>query len=156
METHVPNSASTKQFIHYGQLVQSDRFQNYDYGLKLNFRIYGQRTPREYRLGNTRVPVAIFYADNDKLVAAEDVQRLPNKLSNVIEINRVNDATFNHFDFPWAKDAKELVYNRIVELLKSTNVNVINQRNYDQHRLPGKTFIPRRNQQHSSIEGNTL
>lgn len=122
-ETHAPAGASLKQFFHYGQLIRSHRFCQYDYGLHGNLRAYGRRTPPNYNLKNCTAPVALIYADSDTLAAAEDVKRLPSILTNVVEIRRVNDDTFNHIDFIWATDAKELVYDYIIDWMKSMEKN---------------------------------
>lgn len=108
-----------KQLFHYGQLIQSHRFRHYDYGLNRNLRIYKHAVPPDYNLNSCTAKVAIFYSDQDTTVAAEDIRRLPSELPNVVEIHRVNDDTFNHIDFVWASDAKELVYDYITDWMKS-------------------------------------
>lgn len=108
-----------KQLYHYGQLIRSHRFCQYDYGLHRNLHVYGRRKPPNYNLKNCTVPIGILYADRDTLAAAEDVVRLPYELPNVIEIRRVDDDTFNHIDFIWAADAKELVYDYVIDWMKS-------------------------------------
>lgn len=104
--------------MHYGQLIRSHRFCQYDHGKDRNLQIYGRPTPPEYNLKNCTAKVALVYADADTLAAAEDVKRLPKKLPNVIKLNRVNDDTFNHVDFIWARDAKELVYDSIIDWMR--------------------------------------
>lgn len=125
LETHAPAGASMKQLFHYGQLIRSHRFCQYDYGQYRNQRIYGRRSPPSYNLKNCTTPVAIIYADMDTLAAADDVKLLPNELTNVIEIRRVDDDTFNHIDFIWASDAKELVYDYIIDWMKSMEMSDI-------------------------------
>lgn len=119
LTSHVPAGASMKQIYHYGQLIRSHRFCQYDYGLYRNLYIYGRQTPPSYNLKNCTVPIGIMYADRDTLAAAEDVVRLPYELPNVIQIRRVDDDTFNHIDFIWAVDAKELVYDYVIDWMKS-------------------------------------
>lgn len=62
--------------------------------------------------------MAIIYSDHDTLVAARDVGRLTNELPNVMDTHRVDDDTFNHLDFILAMDAKELVYDYIIDWMK--------------------------------------
>lgn len=114
-----------KQLFHYGQLIRSHRFCQFDYGLHRNLHIYNRPTPPDYNLKNCTAAVAIVYAEQDTTVAAEDIRRLPNELPNVVEIRRVDDDTFNHIDFIWASDAKELVYDYIIDTMKS----IENQKN---------------------------
>lgn len=106
------------QLIHFGQLVGNPRFRQYDYGVKRNLHIYNRSTPPEYNLKNCTARVAIFYADKDTLTAPQDVRRLPNELPNLIKLKRVEDDTFNHIDFVWAMDAKELVYDYVLDWIK--------------------------------------
>lgn len=118
IDAHAPAGASMKQLIHFGQLIGIPKFQQYDYGIKDNFFIYGRSTPPAYDLKKCTVPVAIIYSEKDTLAFPRDILHLSHDLPNVIEMKRVEDPTFNHIDFVWAKDAKELVYNHIIDLLK--------------------------------------
>lgn len=119
MDGHAPAGASTKQLFHYGQLVRSHRFCQFDYGAEANLHIYNRTTPPDYKLENCLAPVAIIYADQDNLAAAEDVRHLPEKLPNVVQMHRVDNDTFNHIDFIWATDAKELVYDYVLDWMKT-------------------------------------
>ena len=106
------------QLIHFCQLVRSPRFRQFDYGVKRNLFIYNRTTPPEYNLKNCTARVAIIYSDKDTLVSARDIRRLPNELPNLMTMKIVDDNTFNHIDFVWAMDAKELVYDYVLEWLK--------------------------------------
>jgi len=115
---HVPAGCSSKQLFHYGQLVNSGRFRNFDYGFLGNMRHYKQRSPPEYNLKNVKVPVALYYSPNDWLSVVQDVQILKSELPNVIKDYAITGKLFNHMDLLWGVDAPALVYN---ELLKSMN-----------------------------------
>lgn len=119
LETHLPAGASMKQVYHYGQLIRSHRFCQFDYGSNGNLNVYGRSTPPSYNLRNCTTTVGIIYADADTLAASVDVIRLPRELPNVIGIHRVNDGTFNHVDFIWASDAKELVYDYLIDWMRT-------------------------------------
>lgn len=106
------------QLIHFGQLIRSPRFHQYDYGVKGNLFIYNRTTPPEYSLKNCTARVAIIYSDHDTLTFARDVLRLPHELPNLMAIKRVEDDTFNHIDFVWANDAKELVYDYVIDWMR--------------------------------------
>lgn len=118
LNNHIPSGASVKSLLHYGQLMGISRFRQFDYGAENNMKIYNRSTPPDYSLKNCTVPVAIIYSDHDTLVSERDVRRLPNELPNVMIIRRVDDDTFNHLDFILASDAKELVYDSIVDWMK--------------------------------------
>lgn len=123
LETHYLAGSSKKQLIHFAQLIQNHRFSQYNYGSRGNMKLYGQRTPPDYNLKSCKVPVILIYADGDTLVDARDVKHLHNKLPNKLKAYRVNDTTFDHADFVWANDVKELVYDFIVATLKSFELN---------------------------------
>ncbi|XP_029170659.1 lipase 3-like isoform X2 [Nylanderia fulva] len=115
---HFPAGAAMKQIVHYGQSIISGNFRKYDYGAKANLKLYGSTQPPKYNLERVKVPVAIFYSDNDLLTHYTDVQKLINRLPNVIEVKKVPYEKFNHIDFLWGRDARTLLYNRIVIMLK--------------------------------------
>lgn len=100
-------------------MVRNPRFCQYDYGVQRNLIIYKRSTPPEYNLKNCTAPVAIIYAEKDTLTSARDVRRLLHELPNLMAIRRVNDNTFNHLDFVLATDVKELVYDYVLDWLKT-------------------------------------
>uniref|UniRef100_A0A8D8Z601 Lipase n=1 Tax=Cacopsylla melanoneura TaxID=428564 RepID=A0A8D8Z601_9HEMI len=119
---HTPAGASSKQLTHYSQLMKLDRtFQQYDLGWLGNWRKYGQLRPPSYQLNNVKVPVALFYSNNDWLAPGEDVDVLSRKLPNVIGKFRVPLKRFNHLDFMWAIDVKTLLYDDVVKVLRKYN-----------------------------------
>lgn len=119
LTSHTPAGASLKQLYHFGQLIKSDRFCQYDYGKDQNLEVYKQEAPPDYNLKSCNTKIAIIYSEADVIVPAEDVVRLSNLLPNLVDVHRVTDNTYGHMDFMWAKDAKELVYNHIFDWLKA-------------------------------------
>ncbi|KAJ2951726.1 hypothetical protein O0L34_g13890 [Tuta absoluta] len=116
---HYPSSFSTKQVIHYGQLVKSAKFRQYDYGRDQNMARYGSEFPPDYALEKVSTPVALFYSNaNDLASVYEDVLILKSKLPNVVEDYVIPYASWAHSDFMWAKDVKVLLYDRVFELLQ--------------------------------------
>ncbi|CAG9562617.1 unnamed protein product [Danaus chrysippus] len=107
------SSAGLRQFFHYGQLYSSGRFCRYDYGLIENLLKYKSVTPPEYDLTKVTVPIQLFYSDNDWLSNVTDVKILYSKLPNVAATYRLNK--FNHLDYLYAKVARDLVYNKIIQ-----------------------------------------
>ncbi|XP_014204014.1 lipase 3 [Copidosoma floridanum] len=80
----------------------------------INMRKYGQKTPPVYDLSKVTAPVSIWYAKNDDIVNYKDVEYLKTKLPNVVSFSEVHNENFNHFDFLWARDVKELVYDYLI------------------------------------------
>lgn len=63
-----PASFSLKQFLHYGQLVRSGLFAQFDYKRSgNNIKIYNQTTPPLYNLANIQIKIQMFYGTNDLL-----------------------------------------------------------------------------------------
>ncbi|XP_039759325.1 lipase 3-like [Pararge aegeria] len=115
--SHVPAGSSVKQLAHYGQGVVSGEFRQFDFGAKGNLERYGSLIPPKYAMDRVRVPVSLFYSDEDWLAHPDDVDRLYNELFNAVDIHRVPYDQFNHLDFIFAKEFKRLIYKRLRKLL---------------------------------------
>lgn len=105
------------QFSHYGQAILNGNFAKYDYGLLQNYKIYGQKTPPDYKIENLNIPVALHYGNNDILTPPIDVLRLKDHLPNIIGFFKVPQKTFNHYDFMFGNKARKLVYSKIKNIL---------------------------------------
>uniref|UniRef100_A0A182N1Q1 Lipase n=1 Tax=Anopheles dirus TaxID=7168 RepID=A0A182N1Q1_9DIPT len=112
---HMPAGCSLKQVAHFGQEVTSGHFRPYDFGAKENRRRYGgSEAPPDYDLAKVSVPVAIFYGLADQLTHPIDVRQLADRLPNLVALNQLPNATFNHMDFLLAGDAKDALYDTII------------------------------------------
>lgn len=114
---HVPAGASTKQFLHYAQLFNSNKFRQFDYGRKKNKEIYGTPEPPDYDLSKITIPTFLYKSQNDKFSAVEDVEYLaqlinPEAMEEQIPI--LFDK-FNHLDYIVAKDVVSLVYKTLLD-----------------------------------------
>ncbi|XP_042909902.1 gastric triacylglycerol lipase-like [Parasteatoda tepidariorum] len=120
---HYPNGASTKNFLHYFQMAVSQKFRKYDHKRE-NRKHYKQDTPPEYDVSKIKTPTAIFWGMNDALLDPEDISILEKKLkSSLIYSYCIPWKDFNHIDFLIAKDARELVYDHILNLLRNINAD---------------------------------
>ncbi|KAL6264531.1 hypothetical protein P5V15_004638 [Pogonomyrmex californicus] len=117
--SHDPAGASTKTLVHYGQEVTSGKFRRYDYGPETNLVIYNATEPPDYDLTKIKVPIALFYSDNDWLSNRLDVKKLNSLLPYVLDLYRVPFSKFNHLDFIWGKDAPKIVYRRLLKIMKT-------------------------------------
>ncbi|KAJ2951737.1 hypothetical protein O0L34_g13902 [Tuta absoluta] len=116
---HYPSTFSTKQLIHYGQLIKSATFRQYDHGRAQNMAIYGSELPPDYPVGKISAPVALFYTKkNDWSSIYEDVLIIKEKLPNLADFYEVPHPSWAHMDYLWAKDVKKLAYDRLLELFK--------------------------------------
>ncbi|XP_030383308.1 lipase 3-like isoform X2 [Scaptodrosophila lebanonensis] len=115
---HDPAGASTKQMQHFGQLKRSGAFRQFDYGWLRNQWRYDSITPPAYKLENVKAKVALYYSKNDWLAAPADVETLYRKLPNVVSKYLVDYSRFNHLDFIWAVDARELLWERVFHAMR--------------------------------------
>ncbi|KYN02783.1 Lipase 3 [Cyphomyrmex costatus] len=115
---HSPAGSSVKQFIHFSQLITTGSFRKFDYGTKINLTLYGSTQPPKYTLERVKVPVVIFYSENDFINHRTNVQKLAENLPNVIQTEKIAYEKFNHIDYLWGRDARTILYNNIVTVMK--------------------------------------
>lgn len=115
---HLPNGGSLRQFVRYGQVSKSGKFQKYDYGRQGNMIKYKTATAPVYNLKDIKTPVVIITGRNDKLIDFEDVKWLADELTNVIEFTVVEDPLWNHFDMMYSKNIKTKIFPKINAHLK--------------------------------------
>ncbi|XP_078044145.1 lipase 3 [Augochlora pura] len=115
---HFPAGASAKQIIHYGQSILSGSFRKFDYGATENLKIYGSTQPPKYDVERLKIPVVIFYSENDFLTDPADIKKLVDRLPNVLETRKIEYSKFNHIDYLWGRDAKTYLYNTVLKVLK--------------------------------------
>ncbi|KAH8405140.1 hypothetical protein KR222_004568, partial [Zaprionus bogoriensis] len=110
-----PAGISRGQLLHFGQLINSGKFQQFDFhSQRLNLQHYGQPSPPVYALQHVRLNMQLFYGDRDALASREDVLRLVQDLSNSrVKLYQVRG--YNHIDFLYAESAPQLIYEKIIE-----------------------------------------
>ncbi|KAJ8675723.1 hypothetical protein QAD02_011509 [Eretmocerus hayati] len=99
--------------------IAYDSFQNYDYGVRINWKVYRTPKPPTYDLSKVQVPIAVFWSRNDWLVGGQDVKRFYSEIPIKIGIHEVEHKKFNHFDFLWAVNATNLVYTKVLDIMDS-------------------------------------
>ncbi|XP_050454054.1 lipase 3-like isoform X3 [Cataglyphis hispanica] len=121
--SHFPAGGSFDTLVQYVQGFQSNKFRQYDYGSARNLLIYNSVEPADYNLANIMIPIALFYGPGDTLDNIMGVKKLYRMLPNVVDVYEVPWRNFNHVDFIWAKDARKLVYERVLRIMRSENSN---------------------------------
>lgn len=114
---HFPSGSSLRQFAHYGQISDAQRFQLWDFGSLRNILLYGTSSPPIYDLTKVTVDIVLIYSDGDVLVGEQDVLNASKDLPRARKI-KVAVPEFNHYDFCWSDSAKRLVYDYILDNLK--------------------------------------
>lgn len=114
---HIPAGSSSNQLIHFGQLVRSGRFCQYDFGLLGNLIRYKSYLPPSYNVTKITAPIYLFYSDGDLLSDPKDVIKLGKQLSNVKEYVKVNDPLWAHHDYAIGINAKTKVYDKILKFM---------------------------------------
>lgn len=114
-----PAGCSGNQLIHYLQEYESGYFREWDYGL-MNKVHYNSSSPPNYLVKNIKVPTYFYYSDNDFLSNPKDVLKLVKEMPQefVAKLYNVKDPKFTHLDFLWGLNAKEMVYDFILDHLK--------------------------------------
>ncbi|KAB0799644.1 hypothetical protein PPYR_07524 [Photinus pyralis] len=115
---HTPAGAATKQLLHFAQEVNSGHFRKYDYGFFRNIAKYGSISPPKYKLKKVTAPVYLHYSRNDWISNEKDVIKLSRELGNVKGKFLILDDRFNHVDFVYGIDAYQLLYLRVLGLMK--------------------------------------
>lgn len=119
---HAPAGCSTRQLLHFGQLMQVKRFQKYDYGKSENLIRYKSSTPPEYNLKNVKAKMILYYVENDTMILGMNVERLIKRLPNVVASHLIKHKPFGHMDYLWGKDIRELAYDNIIKDMKNAEM----------------------------------
>ncbi|XP_063697754.1 lipase 1-like [Culicoides brevitarsis] len=115
---YIFNNAGWKQFDHYKQLFDAGRFQMYDYGPKINYRIYGSSQPLEYDLSEVYFPISLMYGTLDTLTPAADIKSLIPEIRN---LKGVIGLPWNHMDLVHSKNADKWLHRPIIDSLNDNN-----------------------------------
>ncbi|XP_015785814.1 gastric triacylglycerol lipase isoform X2 [Tetranychus urticae] len=110
---------SNWDLLHFAQNIVNRGFYKFDHGTVGNLWRYYSVYPPKYDLSAIKSKsIHLFTSLNDALASPEDVKTLRKAMKvNTFEYS-VPEASFNHMDFIWAKDVYELLYKRVLEVMK--------------------------------------
>lgn len=114
---HTPAGTSTRNIIHWAQLLRYKKLQMYDYGSKGNIEHYNSTTPPQYDISKLNIPTALIAGGNDFLADPRDVAWMEGQLDPKIIVMNIFYDDYNHMDFVWGMDAYERVYNFVLDLV---------------------------------------
>ncbi|KAE8750202.1 hypothetical protein FOCC_FOCC003010 [Frankliniella occidentalis] len=125
---YLPSGTTIRIMEHYYEVARTGKFRPLGYGT-------GDPNPGpEYNISAITAPVALYYSENDYFVHPPDVDRLAAELPNLFHKFKVPDASFNHFDFLLARNAKHLLYTEVLAVMRLKEVE-----GDDNHLRPLKT-----------------
>ncbi|VDM62291.1 unnamed protein product [Angiostrongylus costaricensis] len=93
---HNPAGTSSRNMLHFAQMVHTKRMASFDRGSEGNIRWYGQSVPTEYDLTRIHCDSYLFYSDYDWLASAADVEQF---LLPALPKTSVKFARFQIFQF---------------------------------------------------------
>lgn len=111
--SHFPAGTSTKNMLHYMQLINTGLFQKYDFGFLGNILKYTSAKPPEYDVSAIRVPTVLISGSADWLSTPKDVKWTAAQMEDNIYKDIKLDG-YNHIDFIWAISAHKRVYRKIL------------------------------------------
>lgn len=111
---HTPAGGSTFQMLQYAQEVGDGGFHSYD-NKKYNQAHFNRDDPFPFVLENIKLPVSLYWSQNDWLADPADVLSLVTRLPNIFDDYEVPFEQWNHLDYLWGIDAKEYVYDHLME-----------------------------------------
>lgn len=117
--SHTPAGTSVQNMVHFSQLYRSKKFQMFDYGSPQQNKLhYNQTTPPLYNVSNMKTPVVLFWGDKDWLADPKDVREMIPKLYRLVGNYEIKN--WNHLDFIWGIDAANVVYKKLISIIKNT------------------------------------
>lgn len=116
--SHVPSGTSMRNFAHFGQAMNSDKFLYYDFGRARNLKVYGVSEPPEVNLSRVTVPTVMVTGRGDEVVDTRDVKWLSGRVSRLLEYRVVDDPAWNHFDTTYSRLIPEKIYPIVLKYLK--------------------------------------
>ncbi|OXA55772.1 lipase 1 [Folsomia candida] len=117
-----PCPTSLKLFCHGLQCYHTNKARQYNYGRAGNMKAYGQPKPPIYDFSKINVPVATFCSEGDELCRPLDVLTLSKQLPNLVGQYYINDDDFSHVDFMLGKRAHEIVFKRVIQILRDSKI----------------------------------
>nr|XP_013027275.2 lipase member K-like [Anser cygnoides]XP_047925142.1 lipase member K-like [Anser cygnoides]XP_047925144.1 lipase member K-like [Anser cygnoides] len=114
---HAPAGTSVQNLIHWLQGVRSGALRAYDGGSIYNSLRYRQMGPPLYNVKNMTVPTAIWSGGADCLADPRDVALLLPQIANLVHYRAIPE--WNHMDFLLGLDATEILYHKIVHMMKN-------------------------------------
>ncbi|KAJ2954437.1 hypothetical protein O0L34_g2707 [Tuta absoluta] len=107
--SHVPAGGSTKTVAHYEQIADSKKF-----------HAYGD-IRKEFLLSEVKVPMYLFSSNNDNLCSIASANKLMSNIATPLHHVTLYNKNITHTEFVWGHQADELVFKRVLRMIKYFN-----------------------------------
>ena len=108
--SHFPSGTSLQALNHFLQIYENKSFQQYDFELEANMRIYGTLRPTVYNLKNIKnIPIVLLGGKEDKLANEDDVKWLIEELKETVIYFEIFEK-MGHLTFLLSKDMEWFKY----------------------------------------------
>ena len=116
-----PSGQSYRTFVYYGQMINSGKFNRYDYGAIKNKKVYGQKDVPLVPIENYNIPTVLFSGDIDGLATPADVAWLSETLGDKVVYQKQIHG--DHFTFAIGQDMSFFSEDAVAQLHKYNPVN---------------------------------
>ncbi|CAH0405780.1 unnamed protein product [Chilo suppressalis] len=119
---HLLAGTSTKNLVHFAQLIVSKKFKRFNEGLEGNMKRYQSSKPPEYNVSLISSPVVLVSAHQDWLSSLKDVETLSSKLPNLVENYVVPLKEWSHVNHVYDERIQKYVNPKILDYFKEYEV----------------------------------
>ncbi|KAK5965826.1 Gastric triacylglycerol lipase [Trichostrongylus colubriformis] len=111
---HMPAATSSKNILHWIQVVKSRKLEKFDYGEAGNMREYGTKDPPHYDLRKIRTPTYLYWSRDDILADTEDIREAILEKMNATIRGSYELPHYSHLDFVYGINATQDIYQSII------------------------------------------
>ncbi|KAK6051670.1 hydrolase, alpha/beta domain protein [Cooperia oncophora] len=115
---HMPAATSSKNILHWIQVVKSRKFEKFDYGEEGNMREYGTKDPYHYDVRKIRAPTYLYWSKDDILADTEDIREAILEKMNETIRGSYELPHYSHLDFIYALNATNDIYQPIIHRIR--------------------------------------
>ncbi|KAK9880304.1 hypothetical protein WA026_010182 [Henosepilachna vigintioctopunctata] len=99
---------STREIYHFMQVANTGRFARYNYGAKMNMKLYNTTEPPLFHLENVNSVTVLYCGKNYIFCTNSDMEKLTSQLSNIASTDFKGKSIFSHNDYLIARDSAQL------------------------------------------------
>ncbi|CAJ0598468.1 unnamed protein product [Cylicocyclus nassatus] len=116
---HIPAATSSKNLLHWVQVVRSRKFEKFDYGESGNLAEYGTKFPPTYNLSKIDTPTFLYWSKDDILADTDDIRDTIISAMNETIRGSYDLPHYSHLDFVFGINATVDVYRPIIREIEN-------------------------------------